>query len=193
MYFPTTVLQSLKFLVSHFGYDTFILLMISFSQVAFVLCRLFKKAEDLKPDDNEDGYHTEEVETNIYSPTPTNVSQKDVRSEPMPRKISEYRLDDGSPEDLRSEPAVVQASPVSVEQSVEQQMTSETFVVKPCDSITSKPVLPDHPRVNKEVVHEVSIPLKSLFQFVSTCPSLWRLTICQHVVLCCLSGGFLFQ
>ncbi|KNA23598.1 hypothetical protein SOVF_023520 [Spinacia oleracea] len=134
-------------------------------QVAFVLCRLFKKAEDLKPDDNEDGYHTEEVETNIYSPTPTNVSQKDVRSEPMPRKISEYRLDDGSPEDLRSEPAVVQASPVSVEQSVEQQMTSETFVVKPCDSITSKPVLPDHPRVNKEVVHEVDSYFNEPFNF----------------------------
>ncbi|XP_010671302.2 protein NTM1-like 9 isoform X1 [Beta vulgaris subsp. vulgaris] len=102
-------------------------------QGAFVLCRLFNKADDVKPDDNDDGSHTEEVETNICSPNPTIISQ----------------------EDIQSEPAVVQASPLSVEQSVEQQMISENCVVKTSDSTTSEALYPDRTQANVEMMHEV--------------------------------------
>ncbi|XP_021725711.1 NAC domain-containing protein 14-like [Chenopodium quinoa] len=112
-------------------------------QGAYVLCRLFKKADELKPDDNDDGSHTDEVETNICSPNPTNITH----------------------EDIRSGPAVFAASPLSVEQSVEQQLISETCVAKTCDSITSETVFPNHPRVNEEIVHEVDSHINEPFRF----------------------------
>ncbi|KAL2921612.1 NAC domain-containing protein 14 [Bienertia sinuspersici] len=100
---------------------------------AFVLCRLFKKADDVKPEDNDDASHSEEAETNILSPNPTNISQ----------------------EEIRSEPAVVQASPLSVEHSVEQQVMSENCIVKTSDSLTSDTMYPDRPQMDEEMVHEV--------------------------------------
>nr|AOC59199.1 NAC transcription factor 10 [Haloxylon ammodendron] len=99
-------------------------------QGAFVLCRLFKKADDIKQDDNDEASHSEDVETNILSPNPTNISQ----------------------DEIRSEPGVLQASPLSVEQSVEQ---TERCAVKTSDSMTSETMYPDRPPMNEEMTHEV--------------------------------------
>lgn len=143
--------------------------MISFLQGAFVLCRLFKKAEDIKQDDNDDASHSDEVETNVLSPNPTNISQ----------------------EEIRSEPAVVQASPVSVEQSVEQQVVSEHCAVKPSDSITSETMYPARPPMNEEMTHEVSIPIKPYpFQSILLAFIDFGLTF---GLVCRLTGGFTFQ
>ncbi|XP_057547137.1 protein NTM1-like 9 isoform X1 [Amaranthus tricolor] len=96
-------------------------------QAAFVLCRLFKKVDDPKPDDNDDGSHIDEVETNIDSPNPTSITQ----------------------EDIRSEAAVIQASPLSVEQSVEQRSVSQNCAVKTPESLTTDTAFPDRPMLNE--------------------------------------------
>ncbi|KAL9240242.1 hypothetical protein vseg_014486 [Gypsophila vaccaria] len=92
-------------------------------QEAFVICRLFKKADDVKQDENDDGSNIDEVETNVLSPNQTNISQ----------------------EDARSEPAVVQASPGFVEKTVEQQILPRNRNVKTSDSITSEATKPTMP------------------------------------------------
>ncbi|KAK9724169.1 hypothetical protein RND81_05G053400 [Saponaria officinalis] len=92
-------------------------------QEAFVICRLFKKADDLKQDENDDGSNIDEVETNVLSPNQTNISQ----------------------EDARSELAVVQASPGIVEKTVEQQKLPRNRKVKASDSITSEATKPTMP------------------------------------------------
>lgn len=127
-------------------------------QEAFVICRLFKKTDDLKQDDNDDGSNIDEVETNVLSPNQTNISQ----------------------EDARSEPAVVQASPGFVEKTVEQQKLPKSRKVKTSDSITSeatKPTVPyqshsfsyDNMRhgseVHEEITHEVDSCLNEQMVF----------------------------
>ncbi|XP_074282324.1 protein NTM1-like 9 [Silene latifolia] len=112
-------------------------------QGAFVLCRLFKKADDPKHEENDDGSNIEDLETNVFSPNPTNISQ----------------------EEARSELAVVQASPCSFEQTVEQHMQLENGIVKTSDSMTSEATMLDHhsysngnfrhgSQVNEETAHE---------------------------------------
>ncbi|XP_074296335.1 NAC domain-containing protein 14-like isoform X2 [Silene latifolia] len=115
----------------------------------FILCRLFKKSDELKEDENDDGCNIDEMETGVLSPYPTNISQ----------------------EDARSGPAFVQASPGSVEQPLEQHKTSKNLMVKTSDSLTSeatKPTIPDysHSHIhgnirdksygNEEIAHEVN-------------------------------------
>ncbi|KAH9611306.1 hypothetical protein KSS87_023668 [Heliosperma pusillum] len=105
-------------------------------QGAFVLCRLFKKADDLKQEENDEGSNIDDLETNVPSPNQTNISQE-----------------------------VVQASPCSVEQTVEQHMLLENGIVKTSDSMTSEATLLDHQsysngnfrhgsQVNEETTHE---------------------------------------
>ncbi|KAH9620627.1 hypothetical protein KSS87_012049 [Heliosperma pusillum] len=118
-------------------------------QGAFVLCRLFKKSDELKEDENDDGCNIDEMEASVLSPYPTNISQ----------------------EDARSEPAFVQASPGSVEQPFEQQKASKNLMVKTSDSLTSeatKPTIPvyshsySHGNIrhkfhaDEEIAHEVN-------------------------------------
>ncbi|XP_057526638.1 protein NTM1-like 9 [Amaranthus tricolor] len=102
-------------------------------QGAFVLCRLFKKADEVKLEDNDDGSHTDEVEPNIDSPNPTYITQ-----------------------DIRSEPAVTQASPLSVEQSVEQRIATQNPAVKPSNSLASETAFPERPVLNEETMAEVN-------------------------------------
>lgn len=116
-------------------------------QGAFVLCRLFKKADDLKPDDNDDASNTDEVETNACSP---NVN---------------------SHEEMTSTPAVHQLSPLSNGQTVEQSTINVGRVVKTSDSMASETVLPDHSHsnsyahqlVNSKVPEEMNYEVDSEF------------------------------
>lgn len=118
----------------NFSYALLITIYIFPSQAAFVLCRLFKKVDDPKPEDNDDGSHIDEVETNIDSPNPTTITQ----------------------EDIRSEAAVIQASPLSVEQSVEQQSVSQNCAVKTPESLTTDTAFPDRPMLNEVMTPGVS-------------------------------------
>ncbi|GAB4858631.1 hypothetical protein Ancab_010104 [Ancistrocladus abbreviatus] len=77
-------------------------------QGAFVICRLFKKQEDKKQDDNDDGSNCDEGETLVSSPTGTNISH----------------------EDQPSEPALVQESPISATPTVEQTAVSGNCMVE---------------------------------------------------------------
>ncbi|KAJ8446394.1 hypothetical protein Cgig2_019287 [Carnegiea gigantea] len=112
-------------------------------QAAFVLCRLFKKADDLKNDENDDVSNPDEVEPNTASPNVT------------------------SHEELASTPAALQLSSASNGQAVQQAMIDGNLVVKTSDSMTSETVLPDRShsssyghqlvdsKVNVEMNHEV--------------------------------------
>ncbi|XP_074265638.1 protein NTM1-like 9 [Silene latifolia] len=80
-----------------------------------------QELDDTNPgqhEENDDGSNIEDLETNVFSPNPTNISQ----------------------EDARSELAVVQASPCSVE----QHMLLENDIVKTSDSMTSEATMLDH-------------------------------------------------
>lgn len=107
---------------------------------------MFKKADDLKNDENDDVSNPDEVEANTASPNVT------------------------SHEELGSTPAVLQLSSASNGQAVEQATIDGILVVKASDSMISETVLPDHShsgsyghqlvdsKVNVDMNHEVNHP-----------------------------------
>lgn len=116
-------------------------------QGAFVLCRLFKKADDPRQDDNDDASNVDEVEP-VSSPNLT-ICQ----------------------EDLRLAPVEAEASPGSNDQRAAK------CVVKTSDSMTSETVFPDHScsntyddhlLVSKAVdIHEVNSHLEEAMKNIS--------------------------
>lgn len=127
-------------------------------QAAFVLCRLFKKADDLKNDENDDVSNPDEVEANTASPNVT------------------------SHEELASTPAVRQLSSASNGQALQQAMIDGNLVVKTSDSMTSETVLPDRShsssyghqlvdsKVNVEMNHEVDSEINEAMKNVYGSP-----------------------
>ena len=107
---------------------------------------MFKKADDLKNDENDDVSNPDEVEVDTASPNVT------------------------SHEELASTPAALQLSSASNGQAMQQAMIDGNLVVKTSDSMTSETVLPDRShsssyghqlvdsKVNVEMNHEVNHP-----------------------------------
>ncbi|GAB4826064.1 hypothetical protein Ancab_008935 [Ancistrocladus abbreviatus] len=113
-------------------------------QEAFVICRLFKKQEDKKQEDNDDGSNCDEGEALVSSPIATNISH----------------------EDQPSEPGLVQESPISVGHTVEQPAISKNCAVEVSDRMMSDVMVPSHcpsnsnpydseGRTEEETTHEV--------------------------------------
>lgn len=113
---------------------------------------MFKKADDLKNDENADVSNPDEVEANTASPNVT------------------------SHEELASTPTVLQRSSASNGQAVEQAMIDGNLVVKASGGMTSETVLPDHShsgsyghqfvdsKVNVEMNHEVNHPFRVILK-----------------------------
>nr|AGT96630.1 NAC transcription factor [Suaeda liaotungensis] len=137
-------------------------------QGAFVLCRLFKKADDIKPDDNDDASHSDDVVTNVPSPNPTNISQEDIRSEhavvqasplSVVKNADSFTSDTVYPDRLQmNEEMAHEASPLSV-------VMSENCAVKNADSFTSDTMYPDRLQMNEEMAHEVDSHLNEPMYF----------------------------